>query len=416
MRARATAKRLGVPAALGFFDYTALFICLVLVPSAVIQGLAGLDERTFFAVLVPIVVTGSLLSKHSFLGGTQLLLIVVLTIIGALASAVAGSYSQLLMGAALSAAVIAGYQLCRSLRKSVALLMASWFALLLLVGGVVGALYYFFGGASLLDVKIGYRTTHLFLSTFSFAEIGQFIRPSGIFDEPGAFLMYVAIITMFNDTLQQNRRLNFVLVALMILTGSLSGLLLAALYLLASNAMKESRAVAITLVASLVGVFFLAQYLFPSNPISTAVDTFYSERLQLVDGRLAGDNRSNQISDFFALVDEDMLLRGVPLETEDAAIDMSSNPFSIIFRYGLIISIPYFALLGWLITTTLSNRLDHAYASIGLFFLMLQRPYLFHMSWSIMIVSVVWLLYTVSDRRPKQRRLGEIRLRSGVPQ
>jgi hypothetical protein len=120
------------------------------------------------------------------------------------------------------------------------------------------------------------------------------------------------------------------------------------------------------------------------------------------DGRIVGDNRSNQVRDFFRLVDGDLLLRGAHGRYQDFdTVDQSSHPFSIIFGYGLIMWVPYFILLLWLLGTTIRNRFNNAYTSIGLLLLLLQRPFLYNMSWSVLIVSVVWLLYTAARQSPK---------------
>ena len=321
---------------------------------------------------------------------------------GVVASSVAYRSSQLLMAATLSVAIVAGHQLFLTLKKPRALRIVSWFTLTLLVGGIVGLLYSLFVNQPLLAVQVGYQTTYLYLTTFSFAQIGNFIRPSGIFDEPGAFAMYVVIVTMFNDTLQQNRSLNFVMIVLLIFTGSLAGLFIAFLYFLVSNSTRASVKTRLVLAALFVGASLLLLYVLPTNPLGRAVNTFYSERLQVVDGRLVGDNRSNQISNFFALVNDEIILRGAKAARGGYnyfSVDESSNPFSITFAYGLIISLPYFVLLLWLAVTTFRNRFRNSYTSIGLLLLLLQRPYIYDLSWSIMIASAAWLVRFSSHNR-----------------
>lgn len=382
------------------FDYTVLAICMVLVPSGVIHGLVGIDQKFFFAALAPIVAIGVLIRRRSKFTDAIPLLFLMFTIVGALASIVAQSESQMLMGVTLSIAIVAGHQLFTTLKNEAALRVASWFTLILLAGGIIGLVYSIGGGQPLLEVPVEYRTTYLYLTTFSFALIGDIIRPSGIFDEPGAFAMYVAIVTMFNDVLQKNRFINIALIVFLVFTGSLAGLFLALLYVFFSNSVQVSRLKIMGLITVSLGVFAFVIYAFPNNVFSSALNTFFGERLQIVDGRLVGDNRSNQITDFFALVDDEMLLRGQKAShREYYEEDQSSNPFSIIFGYGLVISLPYFALLLWLIIVTLKNGFRNSYTSLGLLILLLQRPYIYHLSWSIVIASVVWLLYISTHRR-----------------
>jgi hypothetical protein len=169
---------------------------------------------------------------------------------------------------------------------------------------------------------------------------------------------------------------------------------LAILYFLTSNENYVRHKVKIGFSAVLLSLYFLLSVLFPLNPIFKILDTFYGDRLVFIDGNFVGDNRSNQISDFFNIVNNDILIYGSKNLTQKYdGMDFSSNPFSITFGYGLIISLPYFFLLGWLAWSTIKHGFHNSYTSIGIILLLLQRPYIYHMSWSILIASVVWLLY-----------------------
>ena len=397
------------------FDALLIVACMVMVPSAVIQSYFGTDPKGMFAILCPIILVIGFAANRIRITKKLIILILPIWVIGALATMLSGSNSQLLMAFTLTLAVMAGQLLCISLYNPVLLRIICFFTLFLLIGGLVGIIYSFAGGQPILEMPLGYRTTSLYLTTFSFATIGNIIRPSGIFDEPGAFAMYVGIVTMFNDILLKNSRMNYVLVILMALTGSLAGLLLVVLYLVFSNLTRELRGRNLKIISAFVLVVLTVQFLYPTNPITVAIDTFYSDRLEVVDGRLAGDNRSQQVDEFFKLVDEEMLIRGVKSSSKIyIEEDQSSNPFSITFGYGLLISLPYFGLLLWLVIMTFRGGGRNIYASLGLLVLLLQRPYLYNMSWSILIATTVWLLY-YSQRRclprgvsPERRRLGKL--------
>lgn len=380
-------------------DNLVVLVCLILIPSAIAHTFMGLQEKVVFAVLAPIVLFASLISSRRSVHPTIPGFIVALTLVGSLASIFSMRMSQLLMSMTLAIAVVVGRQLYLTLGRTKVLRVVTWFTLMLLVGGVVGILYVMFGGQPLMAVQVGYRTTHLYLTTFSFAFIGTIIRPSGIFDEPGSLAMYAAIVTMFNDTLRQNQKLNLAIISLLVFTGSLAGLVISALYLVSSNAMRSTKKSLVILAALLVGYFSLSVAV-PSNPISKIVETFYSDRLKLEDGRLVGDNRSNQVFEFFSLVDFDMLRHGSKYFNDRYdEEDQSSNPFSIVYGYGLIISIPYFSLIVWLLMIAIRQGFSNSYTSIGLVALLLQRPYIYNMSWSILIASAVWLVYHSSRNR-----------------
>ncbi len=396
------------PGGLRSIDILVVLVCMVLIPSAVAQGLLGVDERTTFALFAPVILVAGLLAAHFKVHKSIPSLVMFLALTGAVASLVAASFSQVLMGFTLGVAVIVGRRVFLTLSRPKVLRAVSWFTLVLLVGGVIGIVYALVGGQPLFAVPVGYRTSYLYLTTFSFAFVGDYVRPSGIFDEPGAFAMYVAIVTMFNDTLRQNRKLNNALVILMVFTGALAGLALAAWYLVSSNAGSLRKKTNLFGIAALAAIFLVLPVLAPSNTVTATLDTFYSDRFEVQDGRLVGDNRSGQVENFFQIVDAEMLLRGARSTTQvyDTE-DMSSNPFSITYGYGLIISLPYFMLLLWLAGITIKQGFRNSYASIGLLALLLQRPYLYNMYWSIMIVATVWLIYHAAhDRQSRATRAG----------
>ena len=381
-------------------DYMVILLFLVIMPSAILHSIIGIENKIIFAFLVPPIIIATVWSRRWLRNASEGVTIFLLTMNGLLASLVADSYSQALMGVTLSASLLCGYQLMLTLRTNQALKIASWVAFALLVGGVIGIIYSFLVREPLYEIKVEYRTSYLYLTTFSIAAIGDFVRPCGIFDEPGAFAMYVAIITMFNDTMRVNRHLNVVLVSLLVFTGSLVGILLIALYFVTSNAMRAVRFASIAVLFALTVSIGVADYIFPDNPLGKAVDTFYSERFQIVDGALVGDNRSNQVAEFFELVDANIILRGQKASGRDYyEQDQAANPFSIVFGYGLIISLPYFLLVMWLLTITIRSGFRNSYATLGLFVLLLQRPYIYHLSWSIMIAALVWLIYSSTARR-----------------
>lgn len=382
---------------LNWLDRFVVVSCLILVPSAVIQSIVGLDEKLMFAFVAPVIVVVSLLASPNLVHRSMPALVLLLILIGTVGSLVSQYSSQFLMGLTLALAVIVGRQLFITLCNPKALRAISWFSLVILVGGVVGMAYAAAGGSPLMDVQVGYRTTYLYLSTFSFAFIGDTLRPSGIFDEPGALAMYVGIITMFNDVLRQNARLTLAMMVLLVCTGSLAGLALSLWYLVSSNAMRTRRARNLGLVLALLGGYGALSFLYPSNFLSSSLEAFYAERLQIDQGKLVGDNRSGQVVEFLELVDQEMLLRGTRNSPQAfESDDQSSNPFSITYGYGAIISIPYFAILFFLAFTTLRRGSCSRYAAGGLLFLLLQRPYVYNLSWSILIAAVAWLLHQAS--------------------
>jgi hypothetical protein len=157
--------------------------------------------------------------------------------------------------------------------------------------------------------------------------------------------------------------------------------------------MRSKKNKKIRLIIIFAIVFTVIVSAFSTSNSGTVFELFYSDRISIDDGKLSGDNRSNQIYEFFSLVNKDILLKGSKAIGIQNETDQSSNPFSIVYAYGLIISIPYYFILSYLIYVTFSKGIGRSYSSFGLFLLLLQRPYLYHMSWSILIASLIWLIY-----------------------
>jgi len=124
------------------FDYAVLFICLVIVPSGVIHGLVSLDSRYFFAAFAPMIIIGAIIRSRGVVLKNSIPYLLFFTVLGSVASAIAQSFSQILMGTTFALAIIAGKQLCETLNKPKALALATNFTLALLVLGLIGLLYF----------------------------------------------------------------------------------------------------------------------------------------------------------------------------------------------------------------------------------------------------------------------------------
>jgi hypothetical protein len=116
------------------------------------------------------------------------------------------------------------------------------------------------------------------------------------------------------------------------------------------------------------------------------------------DGGLKGDNRSNQIKEFFSLLDNNIsqygnnvMVKNSGLET--TVVDQSANPFSIWFGYGLLMWIPYVITLLVLFPHVFNRNQAVQITSILLILLLLQRPYIYSMYWGYAIWSVVLVMF-----------------------
>ena len=168
-------------------------------------------------------------------------------------------------------------------------------------------------------------------------------------------------------------------------------------YIFFKGQQKKIGLIAVMLVA--VGVLNVT-----SERVSILIDNFFLKRLEIVDGRLKGDNRTHQIEAFFEIVDLEMTLKGDKASGNIyAEHDFSSNPFSIYYGYGIFIWIPYAALEVWLLYCSFFYRPHLRFPALAMFLILLQRPYLYSLYWSIMICIVVVTIYLVQRNTVKDK-------------
>ena len=124
------------------------------------------------------------------------------------------------------------------------------------------------------------------------------------------------------------------------------------------------------------------------------IDTVFLERAKIEDGKLKADSRSGQIDDFFKVVNQDILLKGykASINNIDTDIDQSSNPFNIIFYYGIFAWIPYLFLELWLFYKIFMVKKHLKFSVIILFLILLQRPYLYNLYWTTLIIICIYAI------------------------
>lgn len=256
------------------------------------------------------------------------------------------------------------------------------------------------------------RLNCLYFSTFSNTDNVEFwrmIRPSAIFDEPGAFSFFIVLVVIMNLLIHhrnsKQNKINILLFSTGIITFSLTHFILFLTYLLIANAISFKRIV--TILSLALSVILLGILYFDSDSI--IYQNFLSRFTFTDDGNLSGDNRSSQIKNFFELLDYDISTLGANEKYKNfpyliTEIDQSSNPFSIWFNYGLVAWIPYLLILSFLglkifnSNTSKNTRIS----SILLMLLLLQRPYIFSPMWGMSIAFILTMIYKYSKYQTNQ--------------
>ncbi len=378
----------------GIIARTILFVtCFIVLPSYVIHYYIGVQINELFAVLGGVCVLIALRAGRWRTERSIIYALSGLWLLGVLGSLASGAWSQLLMVTGLAVNVLIAAFGWRLLVDATSLKTLLRFATALLVGAVIAVAYAASGGPALSSIDLVGRESYFYLSTFTNSVWGNLIRPAGLFDEPGALAMYLTIAVALNEAFRRNRRWSAIVLFGGLISGSLAMLFIAVSYLLFSGA---RRALYFVLVAVVVTIGAMTY----DENIASFVDRFFLKRVELVDGRLSGDNRSHQVESFFDVVDVDITLRGAKVSGYEhfTGIDQSSHPFSIYFGYGIFVWIPYAAIILWLLFGSLFFAPHLRFSCFALFLTLLQRPYIYSMYWGLMIAVLLVTIYRLQRR------------------
>jgi len=279
--------------------------------------------------------------------------------------------------------------------------MATSLMTALLVGAVISFVLAWLGLPPLFTItNPDGQDYHFFYTGFTNSYDENFIRASAIYDEPGAFSMYVCFVAALRHVLGRQRRTTWLLLALGFVTFSLAHLIYVMCHFLAE---QSSRTRIVFFVGSLsVALFALV------TTIALDSNIILLSRLALTEDTnfFAGDNRSFQLfnaweqmldrpaSIFFGLDPSCVFSQRM---CEEKFGPMGENPLSPMAFGGLVTELPYYVAVIAFLLSPLFGRRYIVLFGIGLLFL--QRPYVTGFSYALIAV----LLLEVSLRRSLMR-------------
>jgi hypothetical protein len=254
------------------------------------------------------------------------------------------------------------------------------FISILLIGAYIGFLYALGGGRPLFEFpNVDGRTNYFFLTTGTNIKILNIIRPSGIYDEPGALSFFICAISLMRVLFHRNDLLTFVLLIAGVITFSLTHILILFVYALYyfSKYKKKKKIIWYLLIILIVCGYFY-------NTFQDELDQMlFSRFMQTHNDRIiAGDNRSGQLKKCFELLDakvffwglDDIVYSNTRLMSKRYG-DIGENPLSQIILYGIFIGWPYYIFLITISLAGLMKRnLFFIFIAIGMLYL--QRPYI----------------------------------------
>lgn len=375
-------------------------VCFVILPSYILHYYINIDINTIYAATVVPSLLISIRAAGWKIERRVLVVIVSLNIFGIIGSLFSGALSQILMTLSLTINLIVASCGRQTFSNPRMLRALNIFAITLVAGAAFAYVYAFAGGQPIAEIRLFSRPTYLYLTTFTNAIRGDLIRAAGIFDEPGALAMYITVIVALNEIYKENKKLSGYLLFGGLVTGSFALLFIVIAYLFVK--LKKANLIYLVLTLSLIGVLVNSDSRFQQ-----LAEDFFLTRVEVVDGRLSGDNRTHQVEEFLNLVNWDITLKGTKASDQTyPEHDGSSNPFSIYEGYGIFVWLPYLFLQLWLAYCAIFYRTELRFPAVAIFLTLLQRPYLYSMYWGMMISVVVVSIYIVQREKTNPKPAG----------
>jgi hypothetical protein len=239
------------------------------------------------------------------------------------------------------------------------------------------------------------RAIEYYYTSFAIPYNDSFIRPTGLYDEPGTLSLIVCIFAFIRHMLGLNKKFTWALLLLGFVTFSLAHLIYVAFHALSEkNIFRTIRN--IILVGSLFIVFLSVMGVWPvfeERLIGRLAISPNTERIVVGDNRTQYIISSSQLlrTNFYAIdlmfgVDESCIEGKI--ECGKHAPKAGFNLLSPLIHYGLLISWPYYLFIGFAFLLGISNRTYYALFAVGLLFM--QRPYAFSSGYAMLCALTIF--------------------------
>jgi hypothetical protein len=290
--------------------------------------------------------------------------------------------------------------------------IASVLLMVFIVTSVLSVIYMFLGGSPILNfVNPDGRESAFFL--FSLSNTPEIvwkntgvIRPSSIYDEPGALSFVICFVAAMRHILSLNRRTTWIILLGGLVTFSLAHIIYMLVHLVSEEGgVKKIKY--IVLVGAVVGAAIAL------NTDSKIVKILFLSRFEVTkDGNFEGDNRSKQLKvtaemldteSFFWGLDGDCILDSVGCKDRYPGIG-AENPVAPLVYKGIFVSLAYYLIL--LIMLVLCFKNSKYWVFFGLVLLLFQRPYTMNMGYSLMALIPVFTIWKAGFRFPESSATG----------
>jgi hypothetical protein len=266
---------------------------------------------------------------------------------------------------------------------------------------VLGFIYAFLGGSEIFNIiNEDQRINHFYLTTFSNDIFGNIIRPSAIYDEPGAFSFIICFIAGLRHILKMRMKESWVMLIFGLFTFSLTHFIFLVLFLFQD--MKNWK---LKQVLYFFGILFVSLIIFLNSYIGQIFNDLILKRLTIQDGKFAGDNRSGRVETslnylrslkvFFFGLDIDCVVN--PKACYEKNYDaFGDNPLGPLVLTGITLSISYYMILYFLLINFI-KKFNFVY--LGLALILFQRIEVMSYAYALLIAIPVYSIYYVKTYR-----------------
>lgn len=287
--------------------------------------------------------------------------------------------------------------------------IASVLLLVFIIAAWISVIYMFLGGSPIFKfTNPDGRESALFLFSLSNTpevawKLTGVIRPSAIYDEPGALSFVTCFVAAMRHIFSLERRMTWLLLLGGLITFSFAHII----YMLVHMVSEEGGLKKVKYIVS-IGAIVVALIAF--NRDNRVVKILFLSRLEVKnDGSISGDNRSEQLKVTVAMLDSKSLFWGL-----DAGCILDSvgcknrypgigaeNPMAPMVYRGIFVSMAYYLVL--LVMVSLCFKGSKYWVFFGLVLLLFQRPYAMNMGYSLMSLIPVFSIWKSGLRFPEPK-------------
>ena len=176
------------------------------------------------------------------------------------------------MTGCLSAGVYIGWSTAKLATSEYFMRIVLAYVGLMILGAWIASMYSMMGGGFLMSFEMFSTRSFLFPFTFTNSVSGLFIRPAGLFNEPGALAMYIVLLVVLLEVSKAYSRATPVLLLTGLVTGSLALFIVTLTYYLFSKNKRST-------ITSIVMLMFFFRYFAFKRFHKFTLRTTYSKKI-----------------------------------------------------------------------------------------------------------------------------------------